>query len=200
MTKNDSSCNFRLLSRFLDRELESDEYVRVRRHLEHCEPCQREYRDNEFISSFIKIRVEEALSRVTFQGVEEKVLSRIRAKRGPWWIQLKNLCLSKRFYVPAAAMAAIVMMFFHLATIRTPVSGPSAIINSLEGNYASVMILETQKSRQTILWIHEASDVWDNNGEPTDQTGLWPFSTKYCLDLFLPRLAGEGVIDTVHTC
>ena len=191
MTTNKTSCNSKMLGCFFDRELASDEYARIRGHLERCEPCQREFRDNQFISTFVKICVEEALSRVNLQELEERVVSRIRTKRDPWWIQLKNLCLSKRFYVPAAAMAAIVIMFFHLATTRTPASGPSAIINSLQGNFASVMILETQKSRQTILWIHEAPDLWDNNGDPTDQTGLWPFSTKYCLDIFLPRLTGK---------
>jgi len=77
----------------------------------------------------------------------------------------------------------MLVMFFYLAMMPVPASGPSAIIDSLQGDFASVMILETQKSRQTILWIHEASDLWDNGGDPIDQTDLGPFSTRYCLTL-----------------
>ena len=133
--------------------------------------------------------------------MEERVIALIRLKKRLWWVHLKSLCLSKKLYVPAAAVAALLVMFFHLARTPAPTSGPSAIIDSLQGDFASVMILETQKSHQTILWIHEASDLWDNGGDPTDQTGLGPLQTRYCLTLETGRPGwGETIADGINTC
>ena len=201
MVKDKTPCDFKTLDRFFDRELEPDASVAISGHLEHCHTCKEEFQGNQFVSSLLKAGVEEELSRANLQGVEKRVLSLIGAKKGPWWIQFKDLCLSKKFYVPAAAMAAALIMFFHVMRVPTPASGPSAIIDSLQGNFASVMILETQKSRQTILWIHEAPDQWDNNGDTTGQTGLRPFSTRYCLNFEKDRVGWqETVIDSMNTC
>ncbi|MBW1744645.1 MAG: hypothetical protein JRJ47_14650 [Deltaproteobacteria bacterium] len=201
MAKDKISCDPKMLGRFFDRELEPDESVGVSGHIEDCNTCRGELRDNQFLSALFKAGVEEELSRANFQEMEESVVALIRTKRGLWWIHLKNLCLSKKLYVPAAAMAAALILFFHLARTPAPASGPSAIVNSLQGNFASVMILETQKSRQTILWIHEASDPWDNNGDATDQTRLRPFSTRYCLNFEKDRVGWqETIIDGINTC
>ena len=201
MVKDKTSCDFKILDRFFDRELEPDASVAISEHMEHCHTCKEEFQGNQIVSSLLKAGVQEELSRANLQEVEERVLTLICTKKGPWWVQFKDLCLSKKLYVPAAAMAVALIMFFHVMRTPTPVSGPSAIIDSLQGNFASVMILETQKSRQTILWIHEASDLWDNGGDPTDQTGLGPFSTKYCLTFEKGQVGwGEAVIDHINTC
>jgi hypothetical protein len=201
MAKDHITCDFSMLNRFLDRELEPDESVAINEHLEQCHTCREELRSNQLASSLLKASVEEELSRTNFQEVEERVIALIRAKRGLWWIHLKNLFLSKKLYVPAAAVAAMLVMFLYLARTPIPASGPSAIIDSLQGDFASVMILETQKSRQTILWIHETSDLWDNGGDPIDQTGLKTFSTRYCLTLERGRVGwGETIVDAINAC
>lgn len=201
MVKDKTPCDINALGQFFDRELEPDASVAINEHIEHCHTCREELQGNQFVSSLLKAAVEEEISQANLQEVEERLLTVIRAKKGPWWIQFKGLCLSKKFYVPAAAMAAALIMFFHVISVPVPTSGPSAIIDSLQGNFASVMILETQKSRQTILWIHEASDRWDNNGDTTDQTGLRPFSTKYCLGIEKDRVGWQETdIDRINTC
>jgi hypothetical protein len=201
MTKDKSSCDPKMLGRFFDRELEADESVGISGHIEDCHACKEEFRDNQFISALFRAGVEEELSRANLQEVEERLVALIRTKKGPWWVQLKDLCLSKKLYMPAAAVAAMLLIFLLVARTPTPASGPSAIIDSLQGNFASVMILETEKSRQTILWIHEASDLWDNGGDSLDQTGLGPFSTRYCLTFEKGQVGwGEAVIDCINTC
>jgi hypothetical protein len=201
MTKDKSSCDPKMLARFFDRELEADESVGISGHIEDCHACKEELRDNQFISALFKATVEEELSRTNVQEVEERVLTLIRVKKGPWWVQFKDLCLSKRLYVPAAAVAAMLLIFFLVARTPTPASGPSAIIDSLQGNFASVVILETHKSRQTILWIHEASDLWDNGGDSLDQTGLGPFPARYCLTFEKGQVGcQEAVIGRINTC
>jgi len=201
MKKDKISCDPKILGRFFDRELEPDESVGISGHIEDCLSCKDELRDNQFISALFRAGVEEELSRANLQEVEEGVIALIRTKRGPRWIHLKNLCLSKKLYVPAASVAAMLVMLFSLARTPTRAPGPSAIIDSLQGDFASVMILETQKSRQTILWIHEASDLWDNGGDPVDQTGLGPFSTRYCLNLEKDHVGWqETVVGGINTC
>jgi hypothetical protein len=201
MTKDQNTCNSSLLSQFLDRELEPDESAEIVDHIGHCDTCRRELRGNQFIASLLKAGIEKGRSQADLQEVEERVITLIRTKRGPWWVHFKNLCLSKKLYVPAAAVAAMLVMFLYLARPPIPASGPSAIIDSLQGDFASVMILETQKSRQTILWIHETPDLWDNGGDPIDQTDLGSFSTKYCLTLEKGSTGwGETIVDGINTC
>ncbi|MBW1859027.1 MAG: hypothetical protein JRI70_02875 [Deltaproteobacteria bacterium] len=105
MVEDKTSCDFKMLDRFFDREPEPDALVAISRHLEHCQTCREELQGNQFVSSLLRAGVEEELSRANLQEVEERVLTLIRAK-GPWWVQFKNLCLSKKLYVPAAAVAS----------------------------------------------------------------------------------------------
>jgi hypothetical protein len=201
MNKDKIPCDPKMLDRFFDRELESDASVAISGHVEHCHACKEEIRGNQFVSSLLRAGVEEERSRANFQEVEERVIALIRKKRSLWWIHLKNLCLSKKLFVPATAVAAMFVMFFYLARTPTRASGPSAIIDSLQGDFASVMILETRKSRQTILWIHETSDLWDNGGDPIDQTGLGPFSTRYCLSLERGWIGqGKSIVGDINKC
>jgi hypothetical protein len=201
MKKDQISCDAEVLGRFFDGDLEPGESVAIDGHIEHCPTCQEELRGNQFVSALLRAGVEEELSRANLQEVEERVIALIRSKRGLWGIHLKNLFLSKKLYVPAAAVAAMLVMVFYLARPPIPASGPSAIIDSLQGDFASVMILETQGSRQTILWIHETSDLWDNGGDPIDQTGLKAFSTRYCLSFEKGRIrCTEAIVDGINTC
>jgi hypothetical protein len=201
MDQGNITCDSSILNQFFDRELGSEESAKMSGHIEHCRTCKQELRDNRFVSSLLKAGVEQEIARVNLQEVEERVTALIRSKKRLWWVHLKSLCLSKKLYVPAAAVTAMLVMFFHLARTPTPASGPSAIIDSLQGDFASVMILETRKSRQTILWIQEASDLWDNGGDPVDQTGLGAFSTRYCLTLEKGWSGWRGTIaDGINTC
>jgi hypothetical protein len=201
MTKDKIPCDPKILDRFFDRELEPDATFAMSGHVEDCHACKEELRGNQFVSSLFRACVEEERSRADLQEVEERVIGLIRTKRGLWWIHLKNLCLSKKLYVPAAAVTAMFVMFFHLTGTPAPASGPSAIVDSLQGDFASVMILETQKSRQTILWIHEASDLWDNGGDPIDQTGLGPFPTGHCLIVEKGPIGwGKTIVEDINTC
>jgi hypothetical protein len=188
MTKGTNPCNIKELGRFFDQELGPADSVRMREHVEKCDTCAEELRDNAFVSSLLRTGLEGELSRANFQEVENTVTALFRAKRTSWWIHFKDICFSKRLYVPAAVVTAMLVMLFYFARAPAPAHGPSAIVDSLQGDFASVMILETQKSRQTILWIYESADVWENGVDPMDQTGLGPFFTRYCLILEKPGM------------
>ena len=153
-----NSCDLALLSRFLDQELGPDDRVRINKHLKQCPACRRVLRGDQSISAFFKTGLQEELSHTAVEESEEKVFDLIRSKGIPWWMKVTDLLRSKRFYVPAAAMATLLILV--LSVVRRPAfeSGPSAIVSSFKGDVASVMILETRKSHQTILWFNESPD------------------------------------------
>ena len=147
-------CDPTLLARLFDRELGLDEAARVGRHLKNCPSCQKELRENEDISTLFKAGLDDQLSRIDLSDLEQRVLEHIQRNRVPWWMRLRELFVSKRFLVPATAIATILLLF-SLTRHPVTVSGPSAIIDSFTGEISSVIILETPRSRQTILWFSE---------------------------------------------
>jgi anti-sigma factor RsiW len=155
MKKDYMNCDPALLGRLFDRELGLDEAARVGRHLKNCPSCQKELRENEAISTLFKAGLDDQLSRIDLSDFEQRVLEHIQRNTVPWWMRLRDLFVSKRFLVPATAIATILLVF---SLTRHPVTvlGPSAIIDSFAGDISSVIILETPRSRQTILWFSEA--------------------------------------------
>ena len=160
-------CDPALLNRFFDQELEPKEHALVSKHIGHCPSCQKVVREHQSVSTLFKKSLDRELAHADLAGIEERALALIRRKRFPWPMQFKELLVSRRFYAPAAAMVAGVLLFVALLSSPTPAPGPSAIITSFEGDVASVMILETPKSHQTILWISEGPAR--NGKEKTNQ-------------------------------
>jgi len=156
-------CDEGLLNRFFDQELGPDESDHIREHLKHCASCKGALQENQTLSAQFKTSLDQELSHADIGRIEENVLALIRRKEAPWWTRLRDFVVSKRFFVPATAMAAA-LFFFALLKPPASISGPSAIVSSFEGDVASVMILETPESHQTILWISENLTPGGDNG------------------------------------
>jgi hypothetical protein len=173
MKMDQTTCDPTLLNRFFDEELGPDEYAPMIHHLKSCPSCQKAFRDNQSVSSLLKAGVDGALAHVSLEELEEAAVALIHRKGAPWWMRLGNLLVSRKFYVSATAMATGLVLFFALVRGPAPVPGPSALINSFEGDVASVMILETQRSHQTVLWFSEnANAVGDDRSSEQNQTAL----------------------------
>jgi len=182
MKMDPTICDPALLNRFFDQELGPDEYALMTEHIKHCPSCQKALQDAEAISALFSTALDKELSRAKLEKVEEKVLAFIRRKKTPWWLKLGHLLVARRFYVPATAVIAGLILYFSFLAPPTSVSGPSAIINSLKGNVGSVMILETPKSHQTILWFSEPLISGDkDNGIEENQSTVSTYSKKLCL-------------------
>jgi len=157
MTNNShKDCDPGLIERFFDNELGPDEHRRVSKHLKSCPFCQKALRDNQAISTLFKSSLNKELSQTNLDDLEERVVDLIREKSVPWWKKITDLFVSRKLLIPATAMAAI-LIFITLTRQPAPVSDPSAIIKSFSGDVSSVMIIETPKSRQTIIWYNESS-------------------------------------------
>jgi len=165
MKIDDNSCNPDLLGRFLDRELGPVDHARIDQHLEDCPACRKVLRAHQSISALFKASLTQELSHAHVEEFEERVLDLIRGKGLPWSMKLRNFLASRRFYVPAAAMATALILFFSVVKRPAPEPGPSAIIKSFTGEISSVMIIQTPKSKQTILWFNETLTTGDEDDE-----------------------------------
>ena len=121
MTTEKTTCDVTALSHFFDEELGRGDHTRIDKHLKHCSACQRSLRDDETISAFFKAALAEELSHA---HLEERVLDVIRGKRLPWWMKLRAFFASKKFYVPAAAMATALILYF--SVVKGPAPEPAS--------------------------------------------------------------------------
>lgn len=153
MKENSPLCDPGLISRFFDGELEAEEHGRVARHVKECPACRKRLEEFQTLSGDIRSFLTKPY-REESPELEQKVLEAIQKREAVWWVKAKEMIFSKRVLIPASALASAVLIFFSL--FYTPaVSGPSAIVTSLSGSGSSVIIMETPRTRQTILWFNE---------------------------------------------
>ena len=156
MKKAHHECDEELIGRYLDGEVNQKEYTRISNHLEGCPSCQKILQDNQAIATVFRDNLAREVSQADLGVLETRVLDQIRQKENPWWKRLAKRFSSIRILIPATALAALIL-FFAITRSPTTISGPSAIIESFSGEVSSVMIIETPKSRQTIIWYKETS-------------------------------------------
>lgn len=156
MKKFGNECDPSLIDRFFDKELSHDEHARIMKHLTHCSLCQKRFQDNQAISALFKAGLDKEISQANLDDLEERVVALVHKKEIVWWKKFVDLSLPKKLVIPAAAVSAI-LLFFCLTRNLAPVSVPSAIVKSFSGEFTSVIIIETPKSRQTIAWYTEPS-------------------------------------------
>ena len=156
MKKAHHHCDEELIHRYFDGELSREEHTRISSHLEGCPSCQKILQDNQAISTIFRDNLEREVSQADFGVLETRVLDQIRQKENPWWERITKLFFSNKLLIPATALAALIL-FFAITREPTTISGPSAIIEAFSGEVSSVMIIETPKSHQTIIWYKETS-------------------------------------------
>ncbi|MBL7225868.1 MAG: zf-HC2 domain-containing protein [Desulfobacteraceae bacterium] len=156
MKKAHHECDEELIGRYFDGELSQEEYDSISRHLKDCPSCQKTLQDNQAISTVFRDNLEREVSQADFGVLETRVLDQIRQKENPWWERITKLFFSNKLLIPATALAVLIL-FFAIMRSPTTISGPSAIIEAFSGEVSSVMIIETPKSHQTIIWYKETS-------------------------------------------
>ncbi len=182
MKKEKKMCDPERLGHFLDRELEADKYALIRSHIQSCPRCQKILQGNQFISSLFQTGLERKGHEVNFREIEEKVMAQIEKGGASWQSRLEEFFVSKRFYIPAATVTAVLLVVFSFLGRPISTPGPSAIIKSFQGSVGSVMILETPKSHQTILWFNEALVSGSKHEKgPKVKNHLGFFKTRLCV-------------------
>lgn len=157
MKNNSHKIDHALLNAWMDNELDSDEHAMFDDHLKECPACQKEAMSYGQISSLITKNIEQAAENTNFGPMEQRLFDALEKRNKPWWIRLACFMGTGRVLIPAGTLAAVLLVFFFSMQPAARIPGPSALISSLSGDYASVMIMETPNEQQTIIWIQETA-------------------------------------------
>lgn len=136
------------ISRYVDNELPPDLYQAITDHQKCCPACKRliqSYRD-----------LGNTFSSYTDRQVSGLTVPNPTADDPHPKVPLFRRLFGKKIYLKLASIVAIVVV--SLAVYQgfpTGPSGPSAIVQSVDTDVASVMIIETEKQKHTIIWFSE---------------------------------------------
>ncbi len=147
------------ISRFIDDEFPSDKnqekYQALETHLAHCPYCSHIYNQFNAISIGFKHHVDQKLLGIDYDKLKQNIDHALEKSQHTSFGNIFGL-LGRNIYLKLASIAAIVMISLYTfqGGLFTP-SGPSAIVKSVDTDFASVMIIETQKEKHTIIWFSE---------------------------------------------
>jgi len=166
MTGQNNLCDLVLLNRYADQETDPEETRHVQAHLLSCSQCRQALAEQRQLAELLQQGVFAAQQAVDFDRLEKRILT-VEHRRSGIWGDIRDWVLSWKVALPVAAATAALILFFFTPVFQQPSpSGPSAIINSFTGRVTSVMILETPRSQQTVIWYSEESPT-DNASENT---------------------------------
>lgn len=145
------------ISRFIDRELSLEQYRFFKHHLPHCRDCAdlvNRYQSVSFAFSHYTDRMAQGIKDA---DIAQKLEKTVLAPEKKSWGNFSGL-FGKNIYLKLASIAAVLMIGlfpFDEDLLKDSSVGPSAIVNSVDTEYTSVMIIETQKQKHTIIWFLE---------------------------------------------
>lgn len=144
----------KIAGRFVDGELEPDLAVAFERHTRECAECRNlvsVYRRAGEIFHDHAENVQLPSGRTLLQ---QRVLEKLKKRQPLTTLKWNRMGLfSKKILKPACITAIIVAGVFLLHSDTVKYRGPSAIVNSVDSETASIMIMETQKEKHTIIWF-----------------------------------------------
>jgi len=157
MSRDTISCDPEMISRYHDGELDSRNTEKLEQHMMACTVCREHYEVLKGLSRQIKTHVS-ARSETVLQmtSVENNVIRQIRELGISPWKKLRAALLAKKTLIPAAAAACLALVLFSVLQPGVP-AGPSAIVTSLSGDMASVIVMETPDTGHTIVWFTEST-------------------------------------------
>jgi anti-sigma factor RsiW len=144
------------MDRYFDKELSGAERARAQAHAERCAACRRHLEQNRAVADLFQSDTDRVLSDSEKIALEDQVIGRLGGHQAGIRHGWKVIFTPKRL-IPLAALAGLLMVVFSFVFEADIPSGPSAIVNSFQGDYQSVMILETPEKRNTIIWLVETT-------------------------------------------
>ena len=151
------------LSQFVDNALPPETRTSLERHLPTCPACQRIVKSYQSIDHRIIQNIHRHSRRVNNTALEQELLVKIKKEKATkpsdfsFFQGMIDFIKGKKIYLQMASFAAIlVMSIAFLQDQKVVFHSPSAIVNSIDGDMASVMILETREQRHTIIWYKES--------------------------------------------
>jgi len=141
------------ISRFVDNELPRNRYHEMAQHCSHCADCRRIIEQYRSMSSVFNNHADQQILKVDASKLSRKVAQITQQSKQK---KAGSGFFGKNIYLKLASVAAILMIsLFTMQNGLFGPSGPSAIVKSVDTEFASVMIIETQKEKHTIIWFSE---------------------------------------------
>jgi len=151
------------LSQFVDKALPPETQTSLEQHLTICPVCQQTVKRYQKIDKQVMLNIQRHSNRANTTSLAQELLVKIRKKKETkrpvfsFFQNMIDVIKGKKIYLQIASFAAILLMsILFLQDQKVTFHGPSAIVNSIDGDMASVMILETRKHRHTIIWFKES--------------------------------------------
>ena len=120
------------------------------------DPHQRVSPGHRNLGDRLKSSLDQVLTDSERTLVENRVIAQVRKQNRQPWAGLQKLLVPKRLFALTAATGLLLFVLAFFFEAETP-SGPSAIVTSFQGEYSSVMIMETPETRNTIIWFDETT-------------------------------------------
>ena len=141
------------ISRFVDNELPHNLYHALAQHLNHCPDCSRINEEYKTLSAVFRDQAHQEVLKIDPGKLKQKLAHTLQNSEKKSLGNIFGL-FGRNMYLKLASIAAILMI--SLYTFQGNHSaGPSAIVKSVDTDFASVMIIETQKEKHTIIWFSE---------------------------------------------
>jgi hypothetical protein len=157
MTKKCDKYTEQEISCFVDNELVPDRYKSLEQHIEHCPDCKKLVDQYKSMSAVFINHTDKMISKIDTEKLKQKILYK-NSNKNSTKDSLGNIfgIFSKNIYLKLASITAILMISLYTfqGELFYP-SGPSAIVKSIDTDFASVIIFETQKEKHTIIWFSE---------------------------------------------
>jgi anti-sigma factor RsiW len=163
--KDSCSALSELLEKYFDQEVTDEEKSLVDAHLVDCHACRDLLRSMEKMRDLVKAPVEEASGKEDFQWVWQKVERGLRREEKPafWetlqrWLQIPPLS-KKRVWIPAAAMAMILLITLSLFFKKNPSYQSVSVVEYIESDTNNVMVYESEDSKVTVIWLFDETEM-----------------------------------------
>lgn len=142
------------LSAYLDEELPDKERQEVQEHLKTCEKCQQLVREMEETAGILKdMRTQSVEPQVDLTGVWEEIQARVDF--GPTiWQRMRKRVWKPVVWVPAVVAAASIALLVLIRPVpQEQILGGLSRVESVYSRTGSVMVLQTAKRGQPLVWI-----------------------------------------------
>ena len=152
-----------MLSAFADGELDQQARSNVQQHLAQCRQCRTAHDQIAALSVAFQDALRRHYPNAALAALDGELIDRWHRQHHPGWIdKCRRTIFSKWMLVPVTAVVAAVVVMLPLRTAPPVAQSPSAIVQSVSGDLASVMIMQTPMMQQTVIWISESDDDQDN--------------------------------------
>lgn len=160
MEKKCDKYSFEDINRYVDNELPQAIHTEIERHCESCAPCHNLVASIRSIDSVFNDHIEQQAMEFDQNIIPDRVKEKLAVTPKTVFGNIFGNTLGlfgKNIYLKLSGITAILIIGLAMfnGTVIGP-SGPSAIVNYVDTELPYVMIIETQKQKQTIIWFSKA--------------------------------------------